>query len=236
MQETTSKLSVLLSIGVVILAAGLLASVIKTTPEQKSLSVSGSASAFVIPDTASISIGVITQAATAKEALENNTAKINDVINSLKAIGVQEKDIRTSLSIQPLYKYKEGEAPTIIGYQASNNLEVTTKLLDKLGDIVDSSVASGANQVSGVSFTVSEEKQKQIRNELLANAVKDAEYSANKLAESLKVKIIGVRTSSTFISEGIFPIAIPIAEKAAAPIFPGANKVTLSVQVEYIIE
>ncbi len=234
MQDTTSKLLVLLSIGVVILAAGLYSSVI-ITPEQKSLSVSGSASAFVTPDTASISIGVLTQAATAKEALENNTAKVNDVINSLKAIGVQEKDIRTSLYIQPLYRYREGDAPTIIGYSASNNLEVTTKLLDKLSEIVDSSVASGANQVSGVSFTVSEEKQKQIRGELLANAVKDAEDSANRLAQGLRVKIVGVRTSS--IGEGIFqPVTVSMAEKALTPIFPGINKVTLSVQVVYIIE
>lgn len=234
MQDTISKLLVLLSIGVVILAAGLYASVI-ITPEQKSLSVSGSASTFVIPDTASISIGVITQAATAKEALENNTATINDIINSLKAIGVQEKDIRTSLYIQPLYRYREGDVPTIIGYSASNNLEVTTKLLDKLSEIVDSSVASGANQVSGVSFTVSEEKQKQIRGELLANAVKDAEDSANRLAQGLRVKIVGVRTSS--IGEGIFqPVAMSMAEKALTPIFPGINKVTLSVQVVYIIE
>lgn len=111
-------------------------------------------------------------------------------------------------------------------------------MLDKLGDIVDKSVNSGANQVSGISFMVSEEKQKQARDDLLVNAVKDAGDKAKKLAESLNVRIVSVRATS--ISEGGFPQPLfqttVLAEKAATPVLPGESMVTLSVQVEYIIE
>jgi uncharacterized protein YggE len=211
-QETSNKLYVLiviLSVAIVVIAAGFYAFVaggnagvklfnITSYPEQKLISVSGSASTSVIPDTASISLGVLTQAATAKEASEKNAASMNAVINGLKNLGIQDKDIRTSfLSIQPVYNYsREGGVPAIVSYSASNNVQVTTMMLDKLGDIVDKSVAAGANQVGGISFTVSEEKQKQIRGELLENAVKDAEDKAGKLAESLRVRIVGVKTAS----------------------------------------
>jgi len=252
-QETSNNrlyvILVILSISIVITAAGLYSFIVAGTaglklynftslPGQNLLSVSGSASAFVVPDTASISLGVLTQAPTAKEASEKNAALMNAVIGALKNLGLGDKEIRTSfLSVQPVYTYsRDGGAPTITGYSASNNVVVTTQAIDKSSYVVDKSIAAGANQVSSISFEVSDEKQKQIRNELIAEAVKDADGKANILAESLKVKIVGVSTSS--ISEGFQPVpfAAGLAEKAATPIQPGESKVTLSVQVTYIIE
>ncbi len=233
-------LIVILSIAVVVLAAGLYAAGVKNvSPEQSTISVSGSASTFATPDTASISLGVVTQAATAKEASDNNAASMNAVIGALKSLGLQDKDIRTSfLSLQPVYNYSREGTPIIVGYSASNSVDITTTMLDKLGDIVDKSIASGANQVSGISFVISDERQSQIRNELLSDAANDSETKASKLAESLNVKIIGVKTAS--ISE-VFPqpFVSTLSEKAAAPVtpvMPGESKVTLNIDVTYIIE
>jgi len=250
-QETSnSKLYVLiaiLSIALVVLAAGFHAVAWSATrfpvPSQKeehTLLVSGSASSLIVPDTTSVSIGVVTQAATAKEASQNNAAAMTAVLNALKNLGLQDNDMKTSfLSIQPLYNYsREGNVPTISGYSATTDLEITTKMLGILGDIVDKSIAAGANQVGGISFVVSDEKQKELRDELLRNAVKDAGEKANKLADSLKVRITGVKTSS--ISEGAsqppYPLQAVAAEKTGVPIQPGEFKVTLSVQVTYIID
>ncbi len=235
-------LIVILSIAVVVLAAGLYASAVNVkniSTDQRTISVSGSASTFATPDTASISLGVVTQAATATEASDNNSASMNVVITALKSLGLADKDIRTSyLSVQPVYNYSREGAPEIVGYSASNSVDITTTMLDKLGDIVDKSIASGANQVNDISFVISDERQSQIRNELLGNATKDAEAKAGKLAESLNVKITGVKTAS--ISE-VFPqpFVSAVAEKAAAPVtpvMPGESKVTLNIDVTYIIE
>ena len=248
-QETSNNklylLIVILSIAVAVLAAGSYANIVGSNiggkfSEDKTLSVTGSSSQLVIPDTASINIGVITKAMTARDASDKNAQAMNAVINVLKNLSIQEKDIRTSaLSIQPEYNYPTERAPVITGYSASNNVEVTTTMLDKLSDIVDMSVAGGANQVNGISFTVSEEKQKKIQEELLAKAVADADSKAKKLAENLKVKIVSVKTAAT--SEGGFPIfASPLAqvtaEKAATPILPGESRVTVSIQVTYKID
>ncbi len=250
-QETSDNklyvIIVILSIAIVVIAAGLYSVAVAgtagvklfnvTTPGQKLLYVSGSASTFVVPDTASISLGVLTQAPSARETSDKNAALMNAVISALKNQGLTDREIQTSVfSIQPVYSYpKDGGAPTITGYSASNNVVVTTRMVGNVSDILDKSVAAGANQVNGISFMVSEDKQKQIHDDLLAEAVKDAREKADRLAESLGVKITGV--SSTSISEGGIPqpVALGIAEKAA-PIQPGESQVSLSVQVTYIIE
>ncbi|MDO8726671.1 MAG: SIMPL domain-containing protein [Candidatus Methanoperedens sp.] len=206
--------------------------------EEHILSISGSAEKTVAPDTASLSIGVVIQAPTAKEASDKNAVSMNATINELRNLGLQDKDIQTSfLSIQPVYKYNG--AQTIEAYSASNNVQVTTKMLDKLSDIIDRSAAAGANQIGGVSFSVSEEKQKTLREELMTEAVSDASSKANDLAKKLDVRIVGVKTSS--INEGgivqPFLREVSMAEgKVATPIMPGETKVSLSVQVTYIIE
>ena len=250
-QETSDNklyvIIVILSIAIVVIAAGLYSVAVAgtvgvklfnvTAPGQKLLYVSGSASAFVVPDTVSISLGVLTQAPSARETSDKNAALMNAVISALKNQGLTDKEIQTAVfSIQPVYNYpNNGGAPTITGYSASNNVVVTTRMVGNLSDILDKAVAAGANQVSGISFMVSEEKQKQIHDDLLAGAVKDAREKADKLAESLGVKITGV--SSTSISEGGIPqpMALGISEKAA-PIQPGQTEVSLSVQVTYLIE
>jgi uncharacterized protein YggE len=239
-------LLVILSIAIVVIAAMFYSFVVSGTgvkllnipasPEDRTISVSGEASTSVIPDTASMSIGVITQAATAKGASDMNAASMNNVTSALKSLGLLDKEIQTSsISIQPVYNYTR-DVPAIVGYSASNNVLITTKNLDKLSDIMDRSIPSGANQVGGISFTVSEEKQKQISGELLSSAVSDAKSRANDLAKNLNVKIASVKTSS--ISEGtqMFPMVAALAEKTATPIQPGESRVTLSVQVTYVIE
>lgn len=206
--------------------------------EEHTLSISGSSEKNVAPDTASLSIGVVVQSATAKEASNKNAISMNAVINELKNLGLEDKDIQTSfLLIQPVYKYNG--TPTIEAYSASNNVQVTTTMLGNLSDIIDRSTAAGANQIGGVSFSVSREKQKGLREELLAEAVSDASSKANDLAKKLDVRIVGVKTSS--ISDGgivqPFLREVSITEgKVATPVMPGETKVSLSVQVTYLIE
>jgi uncharacterized protein YggE len=247
LEESGGKLYwvlVILSIALVIIAAGLYSYVagdFRPAADQKVLSVSGSASKFIIPDTASLSIGVITQAPTARDASEKNALKMDAVITSLKSLGLKDKEIRTSLlSIQPVYIYpKEGGIPTIEAYSVSNNIQVTTSdMLANLSDIVDRSISSGANQVSGISFAVSEKNQKEIREELLEEAVNDAEAKARMLAESLNVRIVGVKTSSIVESGFLQPIqtAAAFAEKIETPIQPGESQVTVAVQVTFMID
>ncbi|WP_319507549.1 SIMPL domain-containing protein [uncultured Methanolobus sp.] len=232
-----------LSIALVIMTAVLYASSQATSQQntEQTIYMNGYAENKVVPDTVSLSIGVVVQSPTSKEAVSENAVLMSAVIEELKALGLEDKDIQTSyVSVYPVYNY-DGKA-TIEGYSASNNVQVTTMMLDKLSDIIDRSTAAGANQIGSVSFSVSDEMQKELREELIDDAVADAKSKADMLANSLDVKITGVLTSSVSDSSGsrfYYDVAesIPMEEGAVStPIQPGESTVSMSVQVTYLIE
>ncbi len=203
------------------------------------ISMSGYAEQKVVPDMASLSIGVVVESETSQEATEENAAIMSTVVDELKAIGLEDREIQTSyVSVYPVYNYDEKR--TITGYSASNSVQVTTKKLEDLSEIIDRSAAAGANQIGSISFSVSDDLQKQLREELMNDAVADASSKASTLASSLGVEIIGVKTSS--VNEGgnsrvYYSMAeAPMADEAAStPIEPGESTVSISVQVTYYI-
>jgi len=107
----------------------------------------------VQPDMATITIGVQTDGKTAAEAMEKNAAQMNGVIAALRRAGIGEREIQTSgLNLNPQYVYQESQPPRLNGYQASNQVSVRVLELGRLGPAIDSVVASGANQINGISF------------------------------------------------------------------------------------
>ena len=61
------------------------------------------------------------------EALAKNSAAMANVVEALKAEGIDAKDIQTTdFSVQPLYEErKEGQPPAIVGYQVTNSVRLT---------------------------------------------------------------------------------------------------------------
>ena len=105
------------------------------------------------PDMASISLGVMTQARTAQDAMQANAQRMTEVMAALRKAGIAAKDIQTSgLNLNPQYVYEPNAPPRLSGYQASNQVTVTVRDLAGLGRAVDATVGAGANQVNGISF------------------------------------------------------------------------------------
>lgn len=105
------------------------------------------------PDMANITIGVMTEARTAAEAIRLNAAKMTEVMASLRRAGINERDIQTSsISLNPQYVYQENQPPRLNGYQASNQVNIRVLDLARLGQAIDATVAAGANQIHGISF------------------------------------------------------------------------------------
>src|SRR4051812_15824538 len=75
-----------------------------------SLEVSATGEVTRVPDVAVISAGVVTRSQTASAALQQNAARMDRVIDALKAAGVAERDIQTSsISLNPEYRYVENQ-------------------------------------------------------------------------------------------------------------------------------
>jgi hypothetical protein len=206
----------------------------------RTIAVAGEGRASARPDQAEISTGVVTDGATAKDALAKNTARMAEVIAALKKMGVAEKDIQTSgFTLQPIY-LPQGpgqNAPRIGGYQAANNVTVKIRDLDKLGDILDQVVQTGSNSVGGVSFSIAEPEplMTQAREAAIANARARAETYA---------KAAGVKLGKVMnVSEGSAPPPVPVyaarsaemAPSAAVPVEPGQQQVMVMVSVVFEI-
>ncbi|MHC1755902.1 MAG: SIMPL domain-containing protein [Methanosarcina sp.] len=209
---------------------------------ENTISMSGYAEQKAVPDTATLRIGVVVQSATAKEASDENAALMSAVIAELKAMGLQDREIQTSyVSVYPVYNYEPTQ--TITGYSASNSVQITTTKLDNLSEVIDRSTAAGANEIGSISFSVSDDMQKQLREDLVNEAVADASSKADALAKSLGVEVTGVQTSSISESSGsrvYYEYDMATAEKVSGagstPIQPGESTVSMSVQVTYYIE
>jgi len=105
------------------------------------------------PDMATISLGVMTEAKTAVEAMRQNATRMTEVVASLRRSGVAEKDIQTSnLNLSAQYHYEENKPPQLTGYQASNTVTIRVLDLNKIGAALDAVVSVGANQINGISF------------------------------------------------------------------------------------
>jgi hypothetical protein len=226
----------------VVLIALLISACGPTTVNQasqiRSVSVSGAGSANLVPDIAYIYLGVHTEKPSASEAMAENNAQTEKMIQALTDFGIAAKDIRTTnFSIWPMDKYDPmtGTPTGEKTYVVDNTVYVTIRDLDKLGELLDTVVAAGANTVNSIQFDVAdkEEALKTAR----AEAVKNAAAQAQELADAAGVKLGDVQTISYYDS-----VPYPVfdgkggggaAMEAAVPIQPGQLTYTVTVTIAY---
>ena len=125
----------------------------------RTVSVTGSGSANLVPDIAYIYVGVHTEKPSAAEAVDENNAQTQKMIEALKDFGIAAKDIRTTnFSIWPQERYDQftGTPTGEKTYVVDNTVYVTIRDLDKLGELLDTVIAAGANTVNSIQFDVAD--------------------------------------------------------------------------------
>ena len=152
------------------------------------LSISAEASSKRVPDIATISTGVVTRAADSNAAMRQHADQMAKVMAALKGAGIAERDIQTSgINLNPQYHYQQNEAPKITGYEARNTVSVKVRDLGKLGKIMDTLVAQGANELNGPSFEV--DKPDEAYDEARRAALEKAQARAEMYAKTLGLKV-----------------------------------------------
>jgi len=194
----------------------------------------------VRPDRAEISVGVITQAASADAASASNASQTTRVISALKAALGSRAEIKTSdFSITPQFRSDHGAQGKITSYQASNTVTVTVNDLNLIGKIIDTATAAGANNVQNTSFTLRDDQA--VRSQALAEAAVKARASAEAIAKALNLRVTGVfsadaETTMRPMLRGM-PIMTETAEvRGPTPIEIGNIDVTESVTVTLSVE
>jgi uncharacterized protein YggE len=182
------------------LAAPLLAQTARPGSEEKEmnmdvpvLTVSGSGQARVAPDEATVRLGVVAQAPTAREAQAQVNRAASAVLDAIRKLGVMPERIQTAgLALNPQYAQgrTETQGPRITGYQASNTVSVLLDDLAKVGPVIDAGLASGANNVEGVELGLRNDRA--ARAAALTDAVQAARAKADALARALKVRLVEI--------------------------------------------
>lgn len=193
-----------------------------------------------VPDVAVISAGVVTQAADAAGAMNENAQRMAGVIAALKKAGVAERDIMTStIRLDPQYRYGENVPPVITGYQANNSVSVRFRDVAKSGTILDALVKQGANQISGPNLQI--DKPEAAEDEARVDAIKIARARADLYAGAagLRVKrILSISEAGGYAPPPPMPYAMMRgkAEAADSTIQPGEQTVGVSVTVSFELE
>lgn len=164
-----------------------------------SITVQGEGEVQVVPDIGTFSFSVMAEGADAKTAQSKSAELVNAILASLKAGGVEEKDVKNSnYNLNPKYKYEEKACPNfsycppnnpvIDGYEVTQTVTVKVRDLAKAGDLISVSGEKGATNISSLSFTVDDEKVS--KAEARTKAIADAKVKAGQLAKDLGVEIV----------------------------------------------
>jgi uncharacterized protein YggE len=206
------------------------------------VSVNGQGTVDVEPDTASVQVGVDVIEGTLDAAQANATAQATAIIDAVKAAGIADDDIQTTnFSVFIMRNYdNEGNPAEIQGYQISNQVNVTIRDIEAVGDILDAVVDAGANNIYGITFYVDDPTS--AASQARRQAVENARTKAEELADAAGMTLGRVVS----ISESFAPVPpsiafdgaedMAMAGRASAPIERGTTEVMVEVQMSFELE
>lgn len=209
-----------------------------TTSKSSTFDVTGEGKVTASPDIALVTVGIVANGQTVKQAQDQVNSTINKVSDAVKKLGVDSKDIKTTnYSINPTYDYSNGQK--ITGYSANTNLLIKVKQLEKTNSVIDIATANGANQVGGISFDINDRTK--LENEARQKAVDEAKKKAGDASRIAGFKL-GRIINYSENPQGIGPVPLRAmaADKAigGAPtqVEPGLSDIVVSVTLSYEIQ
>jgi len=214
--------------------------------DDRVIHVSGTGKVTTSPDQVLITVGVETEHTDAKAAQQENAARMSAVISSLKGLGIPESSLQTS-GYSMYSRTTDDDSPFGAKqqrvYVVHNNVVITLDDVTRAGEVIDTAVMDGANQINSVRFTLSEEKSQQLRSDALNAAVTQARGDADAVADALGVRILGVKevsvggsyTPVVYAEEAVYKSMDSAGYGAPTPIEAGTIDVTATVSVTYFI-
>jgi uncharacterized protein YggE len=219
--------------------------------QQDTIVVNGKGELTVKPDIATISFSVTEENLDVSKASDAVNTRISKIMDTLKADGVAEADIKTTgYNIYPRYNYVNEVVPAgasyyvpgkqvLAGYDVTQSIEIKIRNLTNAGKVVTDLGTLKVTDMSGLTFT--EDKYDDLVLQARDQAITDARVQATKLAKALGVKLVKIVS----YSEGGTPTPVYYAamnasasmKSAASAVLPtGENKITSNVSITYEIK
>lgn len=211
---------------------------------QRYITVVGEGIVNIKPDIAKTTIGVETVKASVKEASIENQAIIADVLAALKAAGIADKDMQTAgfnmYAEQMSNPDSKPEDAPQMRYHVTNQVQITIRDTEKVGEVLDAAIEAGANNSYGIEFNLDD--QKSARADARTAAIENAGDRAEELAGLTGVTVGRVLSISEVIGSNPFFGASEarafggLGGGGGIPISVGELQLTAQVQVIYEIE
>jgi len=230
--------------GLVIVLALVLSACGSATAQPRTLNVSGSGTIYLAPDIAYIYVGVHTDDPDLANAVSKNNTQAQALVDALKNAGIDAKDIQTSnFSVYTNgntgFDKATGQATgTGTYYSVDNSVYVTMRDLTKMGKILSTAVASGANSINSIQFDVADKTKAMAQARL--KAMTNASSLATELAQTAGLKL-GTIQNVTYSDNSPIPYygmggGGAAAPNASVPIQPGQTQISVTVSVTYLVK
>jgi uncharacterized protein YggE len=208
----------------------------QTDSTTRTVQVTGMGEVQAVPDTAVIQLGVQTEGKTAQAALSQNSTEMQAIMAALEKAKVPSNNIQTqTVSLSPRYETNNTtNSRTLVGFTASNIVEVRTTNLSSLGTLLDQAVTAGANTIENISFEVTNSGK--LTDQARQAAVEDARHKAEQLAQLTGATlgpVLKIQETSSSPTPIVQQFAAPAA--AAVPISPGSQNISVEVQVTWTL-
>ncbi|MFH2085871.1 MAG: SIMPL domain-containing protein [bacterium] len=204
------------------------------TQKMNTFDVMGEGKVVVIPDEATINLGVVEEGYNLKTVQEQINSKMTKVAKELKSIGINEKDIKTtSYSYYPDYQEK-GK------YRARASVSVTVRELDKVSPALDLVGTLGLDSVSGPSFGLSDELSSKTVKEARELAIEEAKAKAEELSGLAGMKLgrivnvaEGRNNPQPYMMRDVAAVPQDAMEKTPTPVEVGSSEISVNVTLSY---
>lgn len=153
-------------------------------PPPNTVSARGTGTVAATPDQAEMSFGLTIQRNEAKQALEDASGVAAKIADAVKKAGVPAEDIQTrNVSVYPQYSGGDKDTPPkIAGYSANISVRVKIRDIERIGSVIAAATGAGATEVSGPTFTLSEDAP--AAAEAIDEAIADARRRAGAMAKA----------------------------------------------------
>ena len=218
------------------------------------ISVNGTGEVIAVPDIGSLTFSVVEEGKTVKEAQDKATTKINSAIAAIKAMGIEERDIKTiGYNSYPKYEYSrvicaEGYCPpgkqNLVGYEVSQSISLKIRNTAEAGDVLTKIGGIGVSNISGLDFVVDDIDS--VSAEARDKAIKDAQDKAKTLSKSLGVKLVKIVSFSeggvggpiyySKVGNDAYGMGAPVAQTIAPEVPMGENKIVSNITITYEVE
>ena len=246
-QKTQNHQNILIPAAIVIVAIAVffsggtnIGSITVDNDLTKTITTTGDTKISVAPDLVTVSFGVETEGETASESQSANSAISNKITSTISGFGIPSSDVKTTqLSVYPLREWNPETGEQIdAGFRTVHIITVETDRTDAVGELIDAAVGAGANRVDSIRFSLQEETEETLREELLDDAASEARGKADSIARGLGTTVLGVASASesSFGVSPVFARAEMFAmDEGATQVSEGEVEVSATVSVSFEI-